>query len=255
MAKRKRGRPPKRKAPTFRLGQASSLPGPLWNLWLSHILKHGPTWLCVATFLSHALCCRITEVLRLRGQDVTIKDKTVHVASLKRAGAVDKRILGALLPKLLKLKQKGVRKKRQRRAGARGFVSWMDVWTWPEKPSGYLFPSHRLDAKETRRTKDTACKAVARLRKLFAPRCKEPPVTRTIRTHSARHRMINDLKISDIPDAISMRMARIKDHNTFTKYGQLSDHQVGAALDGSKRLKKTLEETYGIKKANKKAKK
>lgn len=246
MAKRKRGRPPKRKPTKFHLGQASSLPGSLWGLWLNHILKHGPTWLYVATFLSHAFCCRITEVLRLRARDISIKDKAVHVSSMKRAKAVDKRLLRVLLPKLTSLKHKGVRRKRQRNAGARGLVSWTDAWSWPEKPSGYLFPSDRQDAKEARRTKDTACKAIGRLRETFAPKCKDPPVTRTIRTHSARHRMISDLKASDIPDTISMRMARINDTKTFAKYGQLSDQQVGNVLDRSAKLRKTLGEIYGV---------
>ena len=250
MAKR-RGRPPKRKPPKFHLGQASSLPGPLWAEWLSHIKKHAPTWLWVATFLCHAFCCRITEVLRLRAQDISIKDKIVHVASLKRAEAVDKRLLGALLPKIVSLKDKGVRRKRQRKAGARGLVRYTDAWVWPEKKSGYLFPSDRQDARESHRTKDTACKAVSRLRQTFSPRCKDQPITKKIRTHSARHRMVNDLKAANIPDDVAMRMARIKDHRTYSKYGQLSDQQVGKVLDDSAKLRKTLQDIYGLTGPNK----
>ena len=81
--------------------------------------------LYVALLFAHTLCCRITEVLRLRGKDVEVERRSVRVASMKRAPEVDKRISKALLPKIQKLQKAGVPRRRNRRQGARGNVSYM----------------------------------------------------------------------------------------------------------------------------------
>ena len=68
----------------MKLGQAAVLSGKMWAQWTNHILKTSTTWLYVAIFLTHALCCRITEILKLKGADFNWAGKTVTVASLKR---------------------------------------------------------------------------------------------------------------------------------------------------------------------------
>ena len=110
MARRGPGRPPKRKAPSFHLGKASSLPGDLWTRWLAHVLKEGPTWLYVALLLSHLLCLRITEVLRLQGKDFDIKNSTCKIKALKRRAAMTKPILNAVKPMVQKLVTKGIKR-------------------------------------------------------------------------------------------------------------------------------------------------
>ena len=65
------------------LGQASSLPGPLWNAWRKHVLEHS-SWLYVAVTLTHMLCCRITEVLLLQRRHFDFKRKHVTIPKLKR---------------------------------------------------------------------------------------------------------------------------------------------------------------------------
>ena len=65
------------------LGQASSLPGPLWNAWRKHVLEHS-SWLYVAVTLTHMLCCRITEVLLLQRCHFDFKRKHVTIPKLKR---------------------------------------------------------------------------------------------------------------------------------------------------------------------------
>lgn len=214
MARRGPGRPPKRKAPKYRLGKASSLPGDLWFRWLGHVLKVGPTWLYVALLLSHLLCLRITEVLRLQGKDFDLRNGACQVKPLKRRSAMTKHVLTSIRPMLQNLKSKGVKRKRTKAQGARGKIHFQDVWKWPTEGKNFLFPSDRADAWDSHRNKDTACKAVSRLRASFNPGAGQCLNTALIRTHSGRHRMINDCKSSGLPDDVAMHFARIVDKRT-----------------------------------------
>ena len=214
MARRGPGRPKKRRAPTFRLGKASALPGDLWGRWLSHVLKSGPTWLYVALLLSHLLCLRITEVLRLQGQDFDLKNGACKVKPLKRRGAMTKHVLTSVRPMLQKLKSKGIRRKRAQKRGVLGVVKYTDSWKWPSQGKDYLFPSDRSDAGDVHRNKDTACKAVSRLRESFNAGRGKFLNNKLIRTHSGRHRMINDCKSAELADDVAMHFARIVDKRT-----------------------------------------
>lgn len=135
---RRRGRPPKRKTPTYHLGKASSLPGDLWPLWLAHVLKIGPTWLYVALLLSHLLCLRVTEVLRLQAHEFDLKNGMCKIKALKRGAPMTKHILSPVLPLLKNLRGKGIRKKRTKTQGVRGSITYWDGWKWPEEKKGYL---------------------------------------------------------------------------------------------------------------------
>lgn len=213
-ARRGRGRPPKRKPPAYRLGQASGMNGDLWQLWLAHVLNQGPTWLYVCLLLTHCLCGRVTEILRLQKKDFDFANGTCYIKALKRGAPMRKPILSALLPAIKQLEKKGIKKKRTMKQGVRGEISYWDRWQWPSQPKGYLFPADRQDSRTKYRCKDTACKAVSRVRKNF----KVPEhlhVNRSlIRTHSGRHRMINDCKRSAVPDEVGMHFARIVDKRT-----------------------------------------
>ena len=209
---RKRGRPRKRRAPQYRLGKACALAGPLWEKWLQHILTTGPTWVYVAVLLTHVLCCRISEVLKLKRGDVDFKGGTVYVAPLKRGHAVTKHVMKAAMNKLRTLRDKGVGKMRQRNKGMWGTVREMDRWKFPKALDDYLFPASRSDSHTRHMNKDTACRAVSRIRKSF-----NPPghvETKSIRTHSGRHRMVNDLKRCGVADGSAMHFARIVDRRT-----------------------------------------
>ena len=81
MAKKGKKRARTRK---MKLGQAAVLSGKVWTQWRNHILKTSTTWLYVAITLSHALCARITEVLKLKSSDFHWAAKTVTIAALKR---------------------------------------------------------------------------------------------------------------------------------------------------------------------------
>ena len=67
-----------------KLGQAEALHGPLWNQWRQHVLKTGPTWLFVVISLAHMLCCRVTEILKLTGDDFSFRHRFVRIKPLKR---------------------------------------------------------------------------------------------------------------------------------------------------------------------------
>ena len=239
---RRPGRPRKKKSSKKRLGKATPLPGDLWCQWLQHVLDNGQTWLYVALLLSHLPCLRITEVLRLKAGDFQWKQQCVRIAPLKRQGATVKHMLKGILPALKKLKQKSIRKKRTSKKGCFGVVTAWDVWKWPQDGS-YLFPSCRTDAKDPVRNKDTCCKAVARLRTAFFPKGASECGQR-VRTHSGRHRMINDLKRAQVPDEIGMVFARIHDRKTYLGYGQINAEQTATILSNNKKLTTNLLKMY-----------
>ena len=196
------------------LGQASSLPGDLWWQWLRHVLQEGSCWLYVALLLSHVLCLRISEVLCLKTSDFDFRGKSARIRALKKAPDVQKHILNVVLPTIKSLRDRGVRRRRKQRRGVFGEVTYMDVWLWPKSAGEYLFPSDRSDSVEAHRVKDTACAAVARVRKSFSPPDSSFLNVNQIRTHSGRHRFINDCKASGLPDVIAMKFARITDQRT-----------------------------------------
>ena len=82
--KKSMARKPRKKVKKFKLGQAATMSGKLWNQWRNHILKTCPTWLWVAISLTHMLCARITEVLSLRNQDFHWATRRVTIRALKR---------------------------------------------------------------------------------------------------------------------------------------------------------------------------
>ena len=212
--KRKFGRPKKKtKGPI--LGKATILAGPLWQAWLQHVLREGPTWLYVALFLSHMLCCRITEILKLAAGDFLWRSKSVQIAAMKGGPSVNKHMLSAIYPKLLALKKSGIKRKRTKHQGARGKVTYMDEWLWPDLAKGLLFRSTRSDSGLVRRNKDAVCRAVCRLRKTFEPPAKFSCDTHRIRSHSGRHTMVNNFKVCNVHQDVGMRMARIADARTW----------------------------------------
>ena len=224
---------PKKKATKKRLGKAVTLPGPLWGMWLAHVLAHGTCWLYVALLLSHALCLRISEALRLRAEDFSFQAKSVYIGPLKGQAGFRKPMIPEIRKTLLHLQKYVVKRKRSRQQGARGCVQFTDQWRWPA--TGFLFPSERCDASEVTRTKDTVCKAISRLRKTF-----EHPTDGSVRSHSGRHTMINTLKLAGLPDQVSMYYARIQDHRTFEGYGQLSQTQASDVLKKNRPLSALL---------------
>lgn len=236
----KRGPKPKKKK-TQKLGKAATLPGQLWVLWLKHVLAHGRAWLYMALVMSHLLCLRITECLRLTAEDFSFRAGTVYIAPMKRQDAVRKPMLPEVKALLQNFKKKGVKRKRTEENGSRGKVTWIDTWTWPKE--GLLFPADRWDCCTEGKNKDTVCKAIARLRKSF-----EHPTDRPIRSHSGRQTMVNTLKATGLPDAICMFYARINDKQTFAGYGAFTATQASEFLKKSKPLRNFLAEMYQTKK-------
>lgn len=244
----KRGRPPKKK-PMKKLGKASELAGNLWKLWLAHVLREGRCWLYVCLIVTHLLCLRITECLRLKANDVSFKTNSVVIKSLKRQAAVRKPLLPEIKKVLNFLQEKGIKRRRTTQEGARGTTTWTDHWRWPTH--GFLFPSDRVDSETVCRKKDTVCKAAARLRQSFAE-----PTEKTIRSHSGRHRMVNDLKTSGIPEEVGMLYSRIADRKTYQGYGGVTNDQATSILKKNKALRAMVGQLFpggNVAKAAKKA--
>ena len=211
---RRRGRPPKRRPPQFRLGKANPLAGPLWELWVRHVLNTGPTWVYVALLLTHILCCRITEILKLRLGDFNFKRGTVFVGPLKKGPGMTKHVMKAAMGKLRQLRDRGVGKMRERNKGMWGKVREMDRWRFPTETDGFLFPAGRCDSHTKHTNKNTVCKAVGRIRTSFEAPKHLWVQNKTIRTHSGRHRMVNGMKRCGVADGTAMHYARIVDRRT-----------------------------------------
>ena len=133
-------------------------------------------------------------------------------------------------------------RRRRVQCGSRGCQMITDSWKWPKTNDGLLFPAPRANGKP--RKKDVVCHLICKIRKTFVP----PPgcnlVLQSIRSHSGRHRMINDMKASEASCETAMGFARIRDKKTYDGYGKLEDSQVGNALEKNNRLKKELKKLY-----------
>ena len=222
--------------------QASTLEGDLWAAWLAHLLKHSSTWLWVLTVICHMFCLRVTEGLKLRASDFNWKTRSVRVAPLKRAPEVHKKIMPAYLPLLRLLRKEGKTVKRMKCWGVLGSRRVDDAWEWPEG-QGRLFPSRC--GGEGHASKDSVCHAIVKARKSFVPPagCSLPD-TSLVRSHSARHRKINDMKSSGATPDEGMTFARIKHRKTYDRYGKMTQTQAGAALQKNKKLQTTLKALY-----------
>ena len=145
-------------------------------------------------------------------------------------------LLSSCLPVLRRLRQKGRSRKKQRSWGALGKRTFNDQWKWPKK--GYLFPNSTGTGPIK---KDIVCHNICKARSSF-----EPPKgsvllsKKSVRSHSGRHRMINDLKSSGVATDAAMVFARIKHKRTFDRYGRLDSDQSAKMLQSNKKLKATL---------------
>jgi hypothetical protein len=116
-------------------------------------------------------------------------------------------------------------------------VTFVDQWNWP-KNGTYLFPSGRHGGHLK---KDSVCHSIVKARKSFE--C-DVADTSKVRSHSGRHRMINDLKSAFIPPDAGMMFARIRDKKTWASYGQLSSAQCRDVLQKNKNLQNRLKKLY-----------
>ena len=201
----------KNQKPARRRGKASSMPGQLWPMWLAHVHKHGTCWLHACLLLTHVLCLRVTEALKLRACHFNFKTRTVLIEALKGQEPVNKPLISAVLPLLQHLRSKGLRKKRTRARGALPKDAFEDVWKFPKTGNAFLFPASRKDSKQAHRCKNTVCKAIQRLRKSFHIPTGVWIDIGKIRSHSGRQKMVQDLKLASVPEEIAMMYARIAD--------------------------------------------
>lgn len=221
---------PKGRRRQRKLGQADKLPGAAWTLWTHHIQATGPSWLYPVVCLAHLLCLRVTEVLNLRVQGFDLKRKVVKVRALKRQAETEKVLGEAAIVFIHKLRAEGFTVTRQMNTGLRGRQAVNDVWAWPEDPEHHLFPAKRRDSKLVRRTKDTVARAIRRARRTFhVPHIPEVQPSK-IRSHSGRHRCINDMKQHNVDREVGKKYARISDEGVYDRYGKLSAQQAGKKL-------------------------
>ena len=127
--------------------------------------------------------------------------RLVTICPLKRSPSTQKYLGDTQMNVLNKWREHGVSQPRQTKCGSRGTVSWNDVWLWPsQRQKGnkhYLFPSARSDSKAPHRNKDTVAKAIRRVAIGFKPKPDSGVQVSKIRSHSGRHRAINDLKAAN----------------------------------------------------------
>ena len=225
-------------------GQADKLPGAAWALWTNHVQATGPSWLYPVVCLGHLLCLRVTEVLSLSGKDFDLAGGVVRVRALKRQEATGKCLNEAAATFVRKLQEEGVSVNRMRNTGLQGVKAASDIWTWPEEAEDYLFPATRRDSRQGRRTKDTVSKAIRKARHTFkVPHIPEVRPDR-IRSHSGRHRCINDMKQHNVDREVGKKFARITDDGVYEKYGKLSSQQAGKKLRQNMELQTFWKQMY-----------
>ena len=166
---------------------------------------------------------------------------------LKKQPAITKFLSGAALVLIHRLKANGISIERTKRCGARGRLNYTDMWEWPARARDLLFPATRCDCNTVgrRRTKDVVSKAIRRARKSYTPPASCPDVVvHKIRSHSGRHRCVNDLKAHDVPREISKRFARISDNGTWERYGRITPDQAGVVIARHVRLQNAWRDMY-----------
>ena len=94
--------------------------------------------------------------------------------------------------------------------------------------------------------KDTCVKAIVRARKTFgAPNDVAAAFDqRAIKSHSGRHRMVNDLKAVSVDEAIGMMFGRLRDEESYDHYGKVTCEQAGQVLDANWALTRVLHALY-----------
>ena len=194
--------------------------------------------------LGHLLCLRVTEVLSLSPKDFDLVKAVVRVRALKRQHATDKALSEAATTFIRKLQEDGISVERVKNTGLRGLQTATDIWNWPEEPGDYLFPATRRDSKQSRRTKDAVARAIRQARKTFkVPHIPEVQSDR-IRSHSGRHRCINDMKQHNVEREVGKKFARITDDGVYEKYGKLSAQQAGKKLHQNLELQTVWKHMY-----------
>ena len=249
-AKTKRTAPgvQKSKVCTFgvRPGSASSLPGESFAEFVAHCKKTAPVWLHIFAKVDHALGNRVTETLELKGDDVDFKKGQVLIHGLKGHGTVYKPLIPHARKILAQLKKKPVTTTRKVKRGACDEAFVTETWRWSK---GYLFP-RMCDQTQpapggrgqkqpapggrgqkppggNRITKDTVSKAIIRARKTFKT-TRVDVRTSSIRSHSFRHRWINDAKNANLPKEVAMKYCLIRSDDTYMKvYGKPTMEQAG----------------------------
>ena len=151
-------------------------------------------------------------------------------------------IMSSCLPMLRHLRKRGKVRRRTKQWGACGSRTITDAWQFP-KGKEFLFPNRKGSGPMT---KDIVCHNIVRARKTFRPSSSLAAMldTSKIRSHSARHRRINDFKSSGCSPEVAMVYARIKHKKTFDAYGRLDQAQSGKALQQNKVLQKMLKSLY-----------
>ena len=155
---------------------------------------------------------------------------------------MQKKILKALLPQFQRLYRDGVSVMRTQKAGARGEVTAPDRWQFKDDR---LFPSTRCDAQEPHINKDSAVKAIVRARHTFQapPGCEAVDVA-SIRSHSGRHRFINDMKNASVDRRVGMTYGRIDEGPSYDGYGAVTHSQAGHVLDSNAALSLVFAKMY-----------
>jgi len=115
----------------------------------------------------------------------------------------------------------------------RGPKTFQATWKWK---TGLLFPAERPTAKRKHLSTKSVESAIKRARSSLAPDAKNPDIAKTdriekIRSHSGKHRAVNDYKNAGIPTPAWQPVAEHKCRQTADAvYGKLNQAQAGQIL-------------------------
>ena len=86
--------------------------------------------------------------------------------------------------------------------------------------------------------------AIRNVRKSFVPPQGCDVQVGKIRSHSARHRCVNDMKAAGTSREVGKAFSRIATDKVYENYGKLNQQQVKEGLDRCQALQQTWDEMY-----------
>ena len=91
---------------------------------------------------------------------------------------------------------------------------------------------------------DTVSAAIRRARASFVPPNVREVKVASIRSHSGRHRAVNDLKMHNVKTEVGKRFARISSEAVWANYGKLTAKQAADELLNNKQLQDDWQKIY-----------
>ena len=208
-------------------GQADPLRGPAWAKVAEHMKTHGgAAWLYPVWVFLRALVMREGQVVLLRGDDFAKDLSEVWACPFKcrRKGEYKP------IPRVWRGMLEELRRNGHSMTVTRRTKTFKATWRWRK---GLLFPSEKQTAERKHIGTKAVEKAIRRAKGSLDPSDRDLNIPK-IRSHSGKHRAVNDFKTAMIPTPVWQPSAEIRCRRTAdTVYGPMNTAQAAQLLDAT----------------------